>query len=786
MLNRVVAKLEVALFRHRGIVLITIGIFTVIMGVFALQLRMEAGFEKQMPIGHEYITTFQKYRKDLFGANRVTVVVRARHGNIWTPEGLTRLYKVTQAVTFLPNVDRQGVQSLWTSNAFVNEITEDGFHATPVIDGTVTADQLTPAIIEKIRRSATNGGYIGTLVSHGQDSAMITAEVEERDSTGKLLDYVEFNHRLEKEVRKPFEDANFEVQIIGFAKQIGDIADGATGVLGFCAIALLLTALAVYWYCLSVRFTVLLIACSLTSLVWQFGTLRLLGFGLDPLAVLVPFLVFAIGVSHGVQQVNFIVREIAHGHSSYDSARHSFSGLLIPGVLALVTAFVSFITLLLIPIPMVRELAVTASLGVAYKIVTNLVMLPVAASFFNFNREYADKALLKRERRSSWLRTLAKVAEPRNAYLVVLITAMVFVLSVWQSRDRVIGTLQRGAPELRADARFNRDASSISDNYDIGLDWLTVVFEAKGTSCDNPAVGLFEDDFASTMVDEPGVVSVQSFPGMLRTYNEGYNEGNPKMNVVPIDPGNYGGLAAEIARLKGYMSKDCSMTAVHLFLADHKAKTINRIISDVKRYRASHHLEGVSIRLAAGNAGVLAATNEELARCELPMMLYVYAAILMLVFMAYRDIRAMVACCAPLTVATFIGYWFMKELEIGLTVATLPVMVLAVGIGVDYAFYIYNRLQFHMANGQSIVKAVEHAMLEVGVATFFTAITLAIGVATWSFSELKFQADMGKLLAFMFMVNLVMAMTALPALAVLLERWFPRRKPMRAPGLLSH
>ncbi|MCA8031266.1 efflux RND transporter permease subunit [Burkholderia cepacia] len=786
MLNSLVLRLEHLFFGHRRVVMVTIAAFTVLMAYFAVQLRMEAGFEKQMPIGHEYIQTFQKYRKDLFGANRVTVVVRARHGTILTPEGLTRLYRVTQAVMFLPNVDRQGVMSLWTPNAFVNEITEDGFRANPVIDGTITPDQLTPAVVAKIRQSAINGGYVGTLVSHDEGSAMITAELNERDAAGKTLDYVEFNHLLDSQIRKPYEDSGYEIQIIGFAKQIGDIADGAKAVLGFCGVALLLTALAVYWYCHSVRFTVLPIVCSLTSLVWQFGTLKLLGFGLDPLAVLVPFLVFAIGVSHGIQQVNYIVRELSHGRSTMEAARSSFSGLLIPGTLALITALVSFVTLLLIPIPMVRELAITASLGVGYKIVTNLVMLPVAASFFNFSKAYADRALAKRESRSAWLRQLARVAEPKNAWLVVGITCAIFALAVWQSRDRVIGTLQPGAPELRADARFNQDAVSIAHNYDVGLDWLTVVFEASGSACDNPAVGLFEDDFASSMKSEPGVVSVQSYPAMLRDYNEGYNEGNPKMNVVPIDPGNYGGLSAEIGRIKGYMNKDCSMTAVHLFLADHKAKTLNRILDDIRQYRELHKANGVTIRLASGNAGVIAATNEEVEKSELPMMLYVYGAILILVFVAYRDIRAMVACCAPLTVATFIGYWFMKELEIGLTVATLPVMVLAVGIGVDYAFYIYNRLQLHLANGQSIVKAVEHAMIEVGVATIFTAITLAVGVATWSFSALKFQADMGKLLAFMFIVNLVMAMTALPALAVVLERVFPRRRPVKAPGLLSH
>ncbi|MGS0893227.1 efflux RND transporter permease subunit [Burkholderia stagnalis] len=786
MLNRLVSRLERVLFGHRAIVLAAIAVFTAAMAVFAVQLRMDAGFEKQMPIGHEYIRTFQRYGNDLLGANRITVVVRAKQGSIWTPAGLTRLYEVTQAVTYLPNVDRIGVRSLWTPNAFVNEVTDEGFRAEPIIPGTITPAQLTPEAVARIRRATTLGGYVGTLVSHGEDSAMITAELNERDRAGKVLDYVAFNHLLEAKVRKPFEDAGYEIQIIGFAKQIGDIADGASAVLGFCGIALLLTALAVYWYCHSVRFTVLLIACSLTSLIWQFGSLKLLGFGLDPLAVLVPFLVFAIGVSHGVQQVNFIVREIAHGKSSYDAARRSFSGLLIPGVLALITAFVSFVTLLLIPIPMVRELAITASLGVAYKIVTNLILLPVAASCFDFTKTYAEKSLKRAQQRAKPLRVLARVAEPRIAGVTVAVTMAIFALAAWQSRDRVIGTLQPGAPELHSNARFNRDATSIAGSYDMGLDWLTVAIESTGNACDNPAVGLYEDDFSSAMRTEPSVVSVQSYSAMLRAYNQGYNEDYPKMNVVPIDPENYGAVSVDVSRLKGFMSRDCGMTAVHLFLADHKATTINRILDDVKQYRATHRFPGITIRLAAGNAGVLAATNDEVAKSELPMMLYVYAAILILVFLAYRDWRAMLACCVPLSVATFIGYWFMKELRIGLTVATLPVMVLAVGIGVDYAFYIYNRLQVHLVGGQDIVKAVQHAMLEVGVATIFTAITLALGVATWSFSALKFQADMGKLLAFMFIVNLVMAMTALPALASLLERGFPRRKPARAPSLFGH
>jgi predicted RND superfamily exporter protein len=232
------------------------------------------------------------------------------------------------------------------------------------------------------------------------------------------------------------------------------------------------------------------------------------------------------------------------------------------------------------------------------------------------------------------------------------------------------------------------------------------------------------------------------------------------------------------------MNKDASMTAAHIYLTDHKAETINRVIDAAKEFRNTHHLADVKVRLAAGNAGVQAAINDEVEKSELPMMLNVYAAILILVFVAYRDLRAMIACCMPLAVGTFIGYWFMKELQIGLTVATLPVMVLAVGIGVDYAFYIYNRLQLHLGEGASIYQAMEKALAFEAMATIFTAITLALGVVTWSFSPLKFQADMGKLLAFMFIVNLVMALTALPALAVVMERILPRKRRANVPGIM--
>ncbi len=786
MLARLVTRLERVLFAHRAATLAVLVALTVLMGMFAAQLRMSAGFDKQLPQRHEYIRTFYEYRDQVFGANRIMVVVRAKSGDVWNAAFLRKLSDATQAVMFLPGIDRRTVSSLWTPTTRVLKITEEGFEAEDVIGGNITPDQLSADKIARIRNNAIAGGYIGQLVANDNSSAMVVADLLDSDpATRKKLDYLDLSRRLEDEVRGKLETPEFEIQIIGFAKQIGDIAGGATSVVHFFLLAFLLTAAAVYIYSRSFALTALPLLCSLASVVWQFGTLRLLGFGLDPLAVLVPFLVFAIGVSHGVQQINYISKELCSGVDTMTAARRSFRGLLIPGTMALVTAFVGFATLILIPIPMIRELGITASIGVAYKIVTNLVMLPVAASYLRFDEGYVVRMNRLRDRRTRVMGVLARIAETRNAAVVSLLGIALLAYAYIEGQGRQIGYLQPGAPELRADARYNRDAADIAAKFDVGLDVLSVIVETPKDGCYDYPTMEYVNQLSWQMANIPGVVSVASAPFLAKQAFSGFNEGNPKWAALPRDPkslANAVGLAPRRVRTLQPGLHDPARPPLPLRSsgADHQDGDRR-----VKAFARENPSSTMRVRLASGNVGVQAATNEVLESTELPMMLYVYATILCLVFVTYRDWRAMVACCVPLTLATLLGYWFMKELRIGLTVATLPVMVLAVGIGVDYAFYIYNRLQIYLAQGIDIVTAFQQALRETGIATVFTALTLSVGVATWSFSELKFQADMGLLLTFMFMINMIMAMTFLPALAVMLDVLIPRVRPVRTP-LLSH
>src|SRR5690606_7117313 len=348
--------LEDLVFKFRVAILATLAVVTIFGLYFASQLRMTAGFDKQLPIGHEYIETFQKYRDQLFGSNRIIIVLEARQGTIWNKDFFKAYKDLTDDIFFLPGVSRPTVTSLWTPNTRYIEITEDGISAEDVISGRVTADTMTPKNLAKVESNVIRGGFVGKLVSNDFTAAMVSAELQDFDpSTGQKLDYFDLAAKLEKQIRGKYENAKYAVRIIGFAKSIGDIADGAKGVVAFFFVAFLLTALSVYLYSRSILLTSATLFASLTSVVWQFAILDLLGYGLDPLAVLVPFLVFAIGVSHGVQQINLITAEISNGATGEQAARTSFSGLLVPGSMALVTTLVGFGTLYLIPVGMIRE-----------------------------------------------------------------------------------------------------------------------------------------------------------------------------------------------------------------------------------------------------------------------------------------------------------------------------------------------------------------------------------------------------------------------------------------------
>ena len=771
--------IENFVFRYKAVILSVLFILTIFMAYFASNLRMDAGFRKMLPIGHEYINTFFQYSEAFGGGNRILVVLEAKKGEIWTPDFLATLKKATDDIFFIPGVARHTVTSLWTPNTRFIAVTEDGLEAGDVIPANFKP---TPEGIKKVLDNTLRADLVGRLVATKFNAAMIRAELLDfNPETKARLDYFDVAYKLENEIRAKYVSDTVDVKIIGFAKLTGDIADGAKSVVTFFIVAFALTCVMLWLYCRSVRLTLVTVAASLCSLIWQFGLLNLMGFGLDPLAVLVPFLVFAIGVSHGVQQINMVGAEIAAGLDKEKAARVTFSFLLRPGAVALMTCLAGFGTLYIIPIGMIQELAITSSIGVGLKIISNLIMLPLLVSYIAPGPEYGPKVQRAMDSRARAWPFLAKIALPRNAFIFIGFCVVLGIIGFVQGSKRQIGDVHAGAGELRPDSRYNSDSRFIAENFGLGLNVLTIIAETPKAACIDYGVMDFLDRLAWEMQNVPGVVSTIGLTAIAKNANALWQEGHLKMKALPRASSALAQATSGIESGTGLLDTQCSILPTHVYLADTKAETVKRVIKVAEDFIANpvNQSDDIKLRIGTGNVTIVSATNQVVEHSEIPMLLYVYGVVMVLVIFVYREWRGAICCVVPLVLSTIIGNWFLNGAGIGLKISTLPVLAIAVGIGVDYGIYEYNRMQRYMRMGVSPHEAYLQALNDVGSATMFTGGTLAIGVSTWIFSELKFQADMGLLLTFMFIVNMVGAITLLPAMVAALEYLWPlKRKPL--------
>jgi len=273
------------------------------------------------------------------------------------------------------------------------------------------------------------------------------------------------------------------------------------------------------------------------------------------------------------------------------------------------------------------------------------------------------------------------------------------------------------------------------------------------------------DEFSWRMANLPGVQSTLELAGVAKSLNAGWNEGSPKWRVLARNTSVLQQSVTYVPTTTGLLNSDCSVMPVMLFTRDHKAATIESIVAAVKQFEARHGNADVSFKLATGNVGVMAATNEAVSAAQWPIMICVFGAVILLCLVSFRSVRGTLCVLLPLALVSVLSYALMAMLEIGLKVSTLPVAALGVGVGVDYGIYLYSRLRTFYREGDSLRDAFSKTLQVTGNGVLFTGITLAIGVSTWMFSPLKFQADMGLLLAFLFLMNMIGALILLPALA---------------------
>lgn len=801
---------EPIIFGRRRLMLVLLTLLTAWLGWHAAQLRPNAGWLKMVPQAHPYMQTFMQYYQDFGGANTVLIALHNHKGDIYQPEFMETLRKAADDAFFIPGVDRSRVNSIFSPSILYIEVVEGGLAGENVIPSSYAP---TPEMMQRIRGNVAKANVIGRLVSEDQTTALIQLELLEADpgagtmqdraelakplserlraawaggadfaaklkaTSGILmrnedanarLDYVKVGEALEK-MRAAHETADISVHIVGFAKVVDDMTKASMQVAVFFVVALLLMGLLLWIYIGSLPLALMVVSTSLVACIWELGLLHAIGYGLDPFALLVPFLIMSVSVSHGVQYVSAWANEIStRGATPHQASLATFRSLAIPGVVALLANVVGFSTIYLINIQVIREMSVNAAFGMAGVIMVNKMLLPIVLSYFHLpNVEGFRRATERRDRMGDALfRRMALLTRRGPAIVVSTICIALAAFGASQYPRVQIGDTTDGVPELRPDSRFNQDARAIAANFSMGVDHLKVIGESFEDGCIDYAVMAEMDRFSWYMKNQPGVRDVLSLIELAKLANSGLNEGRLDAEVLPRAPESLAQITALVPTTTGFLTATCDALALFIFTTDHKADTITALTDAVKHYTTDLQQDHrVKLRLASGNIGVMAATNEEVRRNELPVVFYVYAVILLFLWLSFRTWSGVLCIGIPLATVTLLGYAVMVALGIGQKVATLPVLAFACGIGVDYGIYSYSVVAAGLRKGLSLEEAYFQKMRSTGKATLFTGAGMAVGVLMWIFSDLQFQKDMGILLVFGFTANMIGAIVVLPALA---------------------
>ena len=793
-MTRPASLFEKMVFNFRGPILFLFVALTIFFANQTYDITIDSNLKKMVPLTHPYIQNLYRHKDELSLGNSIRIAVENRNGTIFEKEYLEILRQISDESFYLPGVNKGGMKSLWTPNVRWSEVDAMGFRGGEIIPPDYDGS---PEAIARVESNILKSDQIGVLVADDMRSSIVylpLIEVSDNSSDSNKIDYKLLADQIETGIRQRFETEDIRIHIIGFAKKIGDLIDAAKSVVVFFILTLIITFHLLIYDSRCVRSASVIVVGAVMAVIWQLGIISLLHkgivhmrdspfwqklitdyptiepiqFGIDPYSMLIPFLVFAIAISHGVQYTNEMVRRIARGDTAKEASNSTFRTLFIPGLVALVSDAFGFITLWFIDIGVIRELAITASVGVAVIILTKLVFVPIVLSYIGISNLAVQRLIRKQANPSRFLQQISTLTHRRTAILSIISAAILASVGFMIKQDLKIGDLDAGAPELHPDSRYNLDNAFITSNYSVSADVLVVMVETPPNTCTTYAPMSLVDDFMWHVENVEGVESTASVVSISKHLNASFNEGNQKWATLSKVPEMLNGTMIYLP--SGFTNTDCSLMPVYVFLKDHKADTLERTVRAVEEFsRNNRHKDVARFVLASGNAGVEAATNQTIRLAEKRILIMVFSVVSLMVFLAFRSWRAVVCVVLPLYLTSILCETLMTLLGIGVKVATLPVIALGVGIGVDYGIYIFAGLQRNLQAGLPLQQAYLKTLSTTGRSVVLTCMTLSIGTGFWIFSSIKFQADMGILLTFMFLWNMVGAIWLLPALAQLLS-----------------
>lgn len=765
-------RFEESVFRHPKVILSMILAITIFFGAQIPGLKIYSDFADLLPQTHPYIELHNEIKGSFGGANVIIVGVEFSDTTVFTNEALARIHRITQAVDSLPGVNHNLVASVAHRNSRNVWLTPEGnVNSEPYYNPDKT--NLSQAELDELRDAIVADPRVyGPLVSPDMHMALVKAQLIE----GKL-DYAETFRQIQ-ELREIEAADGVKIHVTGQPMLVGWTYQYLNQIVEiFLFTGLIMIALLIFYFRKAYGILIPLAGVVVSS-IWGLGIISLFGYNLDPLSLVIPFLISARAMSHGIQLVERYYQELLD-NDHVKAARLTFESLFRPGSLGVVSDAIGLLLIAIGSIPLNTKMAHYASIWALSIILTVLLAVPLLLSILPRPKSAEIKANVFRNVGSL---VAGVVSGPRAAGQVLTVAFVALLIGGYFSSHVVIGESEPGSPILYQDHDYNISSKSVNDSFP-GSEELYIIAETEENGgIKRPDVLKALADFERHMLLDPEVGGAKGAPDLVTQVNRLLHNTDPRWIQIPDDQLYIGGLMYTYmmsnpipGALNEFVDTDERVAALVFYYKDHQGETIRRAIHMAKQWIAENDgkVEGLKIRLAGGTIGVIAAQNEAAYETNLMVLPAVFALIFIFVTVFYSSLMAGTMMLGAMIFATTLTYGYMGLVEMGINSNTVPIIAVGVGVGIDYSIYMMDRIRAEMARSGELATAVRKAISTTGLAISFTATTLIAGIVMWVIlSDLRFQSDAALLLIVMVILNAIAAMLLVPSWVLLLKPKF--------------
>ena len=769
------------ILRWRFMVLAVVGALTAFFGYFAVQTQLVTSFGDLLPQNHPFIQIAHKYDQYFGSVNNVTIMIEAREGTIYNPEIIKKIVRMTQNMDLVYGIQHGSVRSIATSSYF-RPLAGGVILNTPVLpNGDIPK---TPQDLAELESNVhKNPGVIfGQFVSLDDKAAVITGSFLE-----SRLDYTRIFDEIRKIVVNPERDDTVHIYYGGQPILYGWVYHYTPEFLWIFVATVLAVWILLYLYFHDWRGALRPTISGVICAIWGLGFIRLLGYGLDPLVLVIPFLITARAVSHSVQMHDRYYEEFYRLRDKEKAILSSFAELFVPSLSGILADAFGVLVILLVPVLFLQKLAITASFWIAAIVVSELILNPIV--YYYLDPPHIN--VIEKREAGFFKRMLKSIARPmleRPGRIVTFAgTIAVIALCAFFWTGLKVGDPSSESPILWPTSPYNRSMAAIQEEFGAIEQFVVVAELAKRESLDDPKLYHVMDEYERYMERDPAVGRTFSVADLLSNGGSALREFQPKWNVLPTTARGtgqlLGGLLAGASPLSTayIITPRRDATQMKVYTKDREGENVQRVVLRTQRFfdESQHQVPGVHFALAAGIIGELAAANQEIIDNDLLLNVLAFATIYIILLATYRSFMAGIYLLFPLALANAAINAYMGAHDIGININTLPVVTVGVGFGIDYSIYIVSRIIEELAEGHDLKLSTYTALVTSGKAVAFTALTLVASVLFWYWSSIRFDAEMGLLLAVWMFVSMLGAMTILPVMIVTFDPAFIRREKER-------